>query len=323
MALGSPGGLFEAFIILLLDLAFGDPQYKWHPIRLMGKGISHLERLLFKWHLNNRFGGVLLLLAGGLVLGAYLGLHHVLAQGHVLLAWAFSIYLGWSFFSLRDLIDHGRAVTQALDESLGEARKQVAKLVGRDTEPMNDSDCRRAVIESVSENVVDGVLSPLLFYAIGGIPAMLLFKWVSTLDSMVGYKNERYLAFGWAGARLDDVFNYFPSRLGFLLIVIYSYTHKHLSGRDALTVGLAQHALVPGPNSGWSEAATSGALGVKLAGPINLRGKVVNQTWLGKKQFREKISNRDVGHSFHIALGVTFLFFALWAGAWVLWEVIL
>jgi adenosylcobinamide-phosphate synthase len=149
---------------------------------------------------------------------------------------------------------------------------------------MDAAACRRAAIESLSENLTDGFTSPVFWYVVAGLPGLLLFKVASTMDSMVGYKTPRYLRFGWCGARLDDVMNYVPARLTWLLIAGVASVLPRFSGRKAIVVGLAQHAVLPGPNSGWSEAATAGALERKLVGPIWMQGRLVTDTWLGDER---------------------------------------
>jgi len=146
---------------------------------------------------------------------------------------------------------------------------------------MDAGACRRAAIESLSENLTDGFTSPVFWYLVAGLPALVLFKVVSTMDSMVGYKTTRYLQFGWCGARLDDVMNYVPARLTWLLIAAMAAVLPRYSGRKALVVGLQQHAVLPGPNSGWSEAATAGAIQRKLVGPIWMQGRLVTDVWIG------------------------------------------
>jgi adenosylcobinamide-phosphate synthase len=146
---------------------------------------------------------------------------------------------------------------------------------------MDADACSRAAIESLSENLTDGFLSPIFWYTLAGLPGLVVFKIVSTMDSMVGYKTQRYLRFGWCGARTDDVMNWIPARLSWLLISATAVLLPGDSARKSLAVGWRQHAIVPGPNSGWSEAATAGAIQRRLVGPIWLQGKLVTEVWLG------------------------------------------
>src|SRR5262249_43439768 len=149
------------------------------------------------------------------------------------------------------------------------------QLVGRDTDRLDDAACRRATVESLSESITDGFVSPICWYVVAGLPGLVLFKVVSTMDSMVGYKTPRYLRFGWCGARLDDVMNYVPARLTYVLVAIAAAIVPACSIRKALRVGWTQHALLPSPNSGWSEAAVAGAIQRRLVGPIWRDGVLV------------------------------------------------
>jgi adenosylcobinamide-phosphate synthase len=147
---------------------------------------------------------------------------------------------------------------------------------------MDAAACTRAAIESLSENLTDGFISLVFWYALVGLPGLIVFKVVSTMDSMVGYKTERYLRFGWCGARMDDWMNWIPARMTWLLLSAVAALLPGYSARKCLRVGWRQHAIVPGPNSGWSEAATAGALGRRLIGPIWAGGRLVTETWLGE-----------------------------------------
>jgi adenosylcobinamide-phosphate synthase len=200
-------------------------------------------------------------------------------------AWAGAaahVFMVYSFLALGDLLRHGRDIERAVAAgTLEVARRNVSKLVGRDTDPMDGAACRRAAVESLSENLTDGFTSAVFWYAVGGLPLLTLFKVVSTMDSVVGYKTPRYRHFGWCGARLDDLMNFVPARLTWLLVAAVAAVLPAYSGRKALRVGIEQHALLPGPNAGWSEAAVAGALGRRLVGPIWLKGQLVTDQWLG------------------------------------------
>ena len=159
--------------------------------------------------------------------------------------------------------------------------------------PMDGPACRRSAIESLGESLVDGVVSPFFWYALGGIPGIVLFKIVSTMDSMVGYKTKRYRDFGWCGARLDDLLNLIPARLTWLLLAGAAVLVPGASGREALRWGWRQHAVVPGPNAGWSEAALAGAIRRRLAGPIWLGGRLVTDVWIGDPTAADAGTARD------------------------------
>ncbi len=267
-----------------LDLLLGDPVYRAHPVRLIGYSLSAFERVLRKLRWDGYGGGVaLFLLLASVWCGALSALALGLAKYSSLLALAVHLFLLYSFLALRDLLRHGWAVESAARRGdLPAARRAVSQLVGRDTDRMDLAACRRAAIESLSENLTDGFVSALFWYLLAGLPGIVLFKVVSTMDSMVGYKTPRYLHFGWCGARLDDAMNWIPARLTWLLIASVALPIAGCSAKKALQVGWRQHALVPGPNSGWSEAAIAGALQRRLAGPIWKNQRLVNEAWLGE-----------------------------------------
>lgn len=270
-------------LAVALDLVVGDPEYRWHPVRLVGATLGSFETRLRKWGLDGRGGGILLFVLLVLVWGGALALAGVAIT-------SFGAWPGWlahaaivySLLALGDLVRHVRRVDAAAGRGDDEGtRAAIAQLVGRDTDRMDGAACRRAAIESLSENLTDGFTSPLFFYAIAGLPGLLLFKIVSTMDSMVGYKTPRYLHFGWCGARLDDVMNYVPARLTWLLIAVVSIVVPGASSRKAFVFGLRHHGVLPGPNSGWSEAATAGAIQRRLVGPIWMKGALVTDVWIG------------------------------------------
>jgi adenosylcobinamide-phosphate synthase len=268
---------------VFLDLALGDPSYRWHPIRLIGRTIAAGERLLRRLGADGYGGGVVLVAVIAVLWIAGLSAA-VLIAGFTddWLGWFIHVFVVYSLLALGDLIRHVWHVERALARGdLNAARAAIGRLVGRDTDPMDAAACRRAAIESLSENVTDGFVSPLFWYAAGGVPGLVLFKVASTLDSMVGYKTPTYVQFGWCGARLDDVMNYVPARITWMLIAAVAAVLPRCSAWKALVVGLDQHALLPGPNSGWSEAATAGALQRRLVGPIWVERRLVTSTWVG------------------------------------------
>src|SRR5215510_2707761 len=260
-------------IAVPVDLAIGDPVYRWHPIRLIGHGLAWIENLLRSIGADGYGGGVALfaMLAMG-ALGAVAGLMLLSSALSAWVAWILHVFLLYSLIALGDLLHHVWRVERALTASdLPAARSAVGQLVDRDTDRMDAAACRRASIESLSENLTDGFVSALFWYALLGLPGIVLFKIVSTMDSMVGYKTPRYLRFGWCGARLDDVMNYLPARLTWLLLAGVALVLPGCSAAKAIAIGWRQHALLHGPNSGWSEAAAAGAIQRRLVGPIWLR----------------------------------------------------
>nr|VFK02598.1 MAG: adenosylcobinamide-phosphate synthase [Candidatus Kentron sp. H]VFK02789.1 MAG: adenosylcobinamide-phosphate synthase [Candidatus Kentron sp. H]VFK05612.1 MAG: adenosylcobinamide-phosphate synthase [Candidatus Kentron sp. H] len=277
--------MFESHIALiiaacLLDAVFGDPVYPLHPIRLLGAWSLFWERGLFAIGLDGYAGGAVhcSLVVGGALAGWW-GIRYGLDG---LAPWAarlWDVFLAYSLLCMRDLLIHGRRVLDALD-NLPAARRRVAMLVGRDTEGLSRAGIVRATIESLSENLTDGVLTPLWALSLFGLPGLIIVKAVSGLDSMVGYKNSRYRRFGWSAARLDDLANWLPARLSVPLIALAAA----LSGfhpRSAWRAALSYHAMLPSPNSGWSEAACAGALRVRLLGPRRYAGTLVSEAFMG------------------------------------------
>jgi adenosylcobinamide-phosphate synthase len=296
-----PGALVVA---MLADLAIGDPVYSWHPVRLIGRSLTWIEGRLRAIGADGYGGGIALF-----VILASLWLPLVAAI--MAAAGALSPRAGWivhasivyALLALGDLLHHVRRIERAVRrDDVPAAREAVSALVGRDTDRMDGAACRRAAVESLSENLADGFISPLFWYAAGGLPGLVLFKIVSTMDSMVGYKTPQYVRFGWCGARLDDVMNFVPARATWLLIVVIASVVPGLSGRKAWRVGLGQHGVLLGPNSGWSEAATAGAIERRIVGPIWLRGAQVTDVWVGESGDPPLSSAADVRKAMVLAV---------------------
>ena len=305
-------------IAVAADLAIGDPVYPLHPVRIIGTLLTYLEAGLRRAGANGYGGGILLFIAlataslalvGAIVLGA--------AKVSPAIGWLAHIFFVYSFLALGDLIRHVWRVERASAAGdLDAARSRIAALVGRDVDRMDIAACRRAAIESLSENLTDGFTSPLLWYAIAGLPGLALFKVVSTMDSMVGYKTPRYLRFGWCGARLDDLMNYVPARLTWLLIALVAALLPSCSGGKAFRIGLQQHGVLLGPNSGWSEAATAGGIERRLVGPIWAHGALVTDIWIGDPADPPVQSRSDMLRGLTLAT-LTGLAFALIAAAFL------
>ena len=278
-----------------LDLALGDPSYPAHPVRLIGRALAAIERALRAIGADGYGGGIALFaILGGTCLGVTAGLLFAAAAVQVWAARAVHLFLLYSLLALGDLLRHGWQVEAALRrDDLAAARHGVSQLVGRDTGGMDAGACRRAVIESLAENLTDGFVSPVFWYVVAGVPGLVLFKVVSTMDSMVGYRTERYVRFGWCGARLDDVLNWLPARLTWLLLAASAAVVPGCSARDALRIGWSQHGVFPSPNSGWPEAAAAGAIGRRLLGPIYAGGALVTDLWLGDPSHPEALSAQD------------------------------
>jgi adenosylcobinamide-phosphate synthase len=261
----------------LLDRKFGDPAELPHPVVGFGKAISACEQ---KYNNGNNRVAKGALVACGLIFATYaatgLLLHIFDFSGLVSVVLKTAIV----FFCLagKTLADEVRAVFKAADSSLDEGRRQVARIVGRDTTQLSDQEVRIAALETLAENLSDGVIAPMFWYLIGGAPAMLAYKMVNTLDSMIGYHTERYLQFGRWAARIDDVANYIPARLTALLMIavakrfdlikfVVKYGNKHAS-----------------PNSGYPEAALAGILNCRFGGPHTYFGEVFDKPFIGDNE---------------------------------------
>ncbi|GLI53736.1 adenosylcobinamide-phosphate synthase CbiB [Thermodesulfovibrio yellowstonii] len=282
----------DSWIILsafLIDFLIGDPK-KYHPVKTIGKLIEKTEKFLRQRNLNGRFGGFLLFLfvtvsvfLFSIIFVYFLNKLSSLSE----LTWLFSYILlavsGSLFIALRGLIKEANKINILLDEgSLEQARISLKALVGRDTENLTQEKIRIAIIESLAENLSDGVIAPLFYFFIGGLPLMILYKTVNTLDSMVGYKNERYINFGWFSAKMDDIFNYIPARITGLLIVLSSFIMLGFSsGKRALKIILRDGKNHSSPNSGIPEAAMSGAVGIRIGGPNYYGGIIFKKPYIG------------------------------------------
>jgi len=258
---------------LLLDLALGDPRWLPHPVVLIGRLINTLDLLLNRILSHKRTAGVLLLLitAGSAGAAAWL-LIRCSQQLHPLAGFLAAAAVSYTCLATRSLHRESALVADALAAGdLAEARRNLSYIVGRDTADLDESEIWRALIETVAENTSDGIVAPLFWLTVTGPVGGMVYKAVSTLDSMVGYRNERYLQFGWASARMDDLLNFIPARLTALLMILAAPL-AGLSPKGALSITLRDRLKHPSPNSGHPEAAAAGALGVRLGGPASYRG---------------------------------------------------
>ena len=306
-------------VAVALDLAIGDPVYAWHPVRLIGRLLTAIENRLRAVGADGYGGGVILFLALSAMALAVTTL--AVAGAHLVswpLGWIVHAFILYSFLALGDLVHHVLRIERAVRAGdLERARSAVRMLVGRDTDRLDGAACRRAGVESLSENLADGFVSPVCWYLVAGLPGIVLFKVVSTMDSMVGYRTPAYERFGWCGARLDDAMNYVPARLTWLVIATVALIIPGFSGRKAWTVGLQQHTLLLGPNSGWSEAATAGAIERRIVGPIWLGGALVTDLWIGDPADPPLATAQDVTRA--LVLAVTSGLVVTLAGATALW----
>lgn len=273
---------FELFAAFALDLWLGDPRRVPHPVVGIGSLVLLLEQQLYDSGLSRRFAGVILvcgvLLATGLVAACLLALAESLHRWVGLLA---AVWLAYTCLALRELHLQTALVVEALAEGeIVMARSHLGMIVGRDTSQLDAPDILRACVETMAENTSDGIIAPLFYLFVGGPVGGLLYKAVNTMDSMVGYRNERYQDFGWAAARLDDLLNWIPARLTGLLMVASCFLLK-LNGWQAWRIMWRDANKHASPNAGYPEAAAAGGLGVQLGGPSSYFGKQTLKAALG------------------------------------------
>ncbi len=274
------------FVGFLLDLLIGDPLWLPHPVQAMGWLVAKLEGPLRRVFPQTERGA---LAAGGVMValvclagfGVPFALLWLAGAWHPAARWALSCIMGWQVLAVKSLRDAGRRIYRPLAAGdLPAARRAVAMVVGRDTARLDEGGVARAAVETVAENTGDGVMAPMPFFALGGPALAFLYKAINTMDSMVGYRNERYLYFGRVAARLDDGANYLPARISGLLMVAAAFLCGS-NGRGAWRVLLRDRHHHSSPNSAWPEAACAGALGVRLGGTSTYGGVAVEKPSIG------------------------------------------
>lgn len=250
-------------VALLMDAALGEPRWLWsrlrHPAILMGDAVGWADRTLNHGASRHVKGVVAVagLVAVALLAGLVFSVH-----------WLPEVIVVAILLAQRSLVDHVAAVARDLRFGLGAGRRAVAMIVGRDTAAMDEPAVARSAIESAAENLSDGVIAPVFWYLVAGLPGLVVYKMVNTADSMIGYRTPRHEAFGWAAARLDDVLNWLPARITAVLIAL---THGCLDRWDEIAADVRRHR---SPNAGWPEAAMARALNVALSGPRSYDGQL-------------------------------------------------
>lgn len=300
-------GPLELMYAFLFDILIGDPRWLPHPVRIIGKCITGAEGVLrrfFKTANGERWGGVLLVLS--ITLPVYF-LTDLVTRVLIRYSGGFSgifatfilIYLIATTIAAHDLVRHAQVVIASIkNRDLASARQQVALIVGRDTQELSEKGVLKATIETLAENLSDGVIAPLFYLTVGGLPLAMTYKAVNTLDSMVGYKNEKYRHLGWAAARLDDAANYLPARITAFIIVlsVFLFTLLDCGGKAffvsqrSLRIMFRDGRKHPSPNSGIPEAAMAGALGVRLGGPSTYGGVLHDKPSIGDEETDDYLS---------------------------------
>lgn len=276
--------MYENQIILaiILDWMIGDPRNVAHPVRLIGSLASFTENVARRFISSPRTAGIATVIF--MIAVVYFFVSAIIDS-----AWGISSYFGFLVSSViiytgiatRDLYDHAMNVYRAVESNdIIEARRRVGMICGRDTSDMDAESIIRATVESIAENLVDGVTCPLFYAFLGGPKAIMVYKTISTMDSMFGYRNERYEQFGWAPARLDDVAAFIPSRITGILIPLAAI-FVGMKASDSMKIFLRDRSKHLSPNAGQSESAFAGALGVRLGGPSVYHGVVHEKQYLG------------------------------------------
>ena len=303
-----PLGLVLAFF---LDLIAGDPQWSFHPIRIIGQLISFLEKCLtnlFKNRLSEKKAGVLLCF--GVISIVYCGTYSIVYAAYLLNTYfGLFLYVLIIYFSisLKALGQAALTIKKSIaDGKEDEARLHLSRIVGRDTERLNREEIVRATVETVAENTSDGIIAPLFYLVLGGAPLAMTYKAVNTLDSMVGYKNKKYIQFGWASARCDDLANYLPARItGFLLVLSAMLQRK--DWKNSWITMKRDGCKHSSPNSGYPEAAVAGALNVRLGGTNFYNGIPRTSPLIGIQQKVLNVSS--IGDVVRLMYGASFIMF--------------
>lgn len=287
-------------LALLLDAVFGEMPWLFrfltHPVVMIGSAIGFFDRRLNRIERTNRSrlirGGITTLILVALAVAIGIGIHW--AAVTVPFGWFFELLVMTTLVAQRSLYDHVARVRTALDEDgLAAGREAVSHIVGRDPNVLDDHGVCRAAIESLAENFSDGVVAPVFWGLLFGLPGILAYKTINTLDSMIGHKSPRYLYFGRVAARLDDAANWIPARISGLILFLAAFIAPGAHPGAALRTMFRDAGKHRSPNAGWPEAATAGALDLALAGPRRYPEMVVNDPWVGDG--RARATTADIG----------------------------
>ncbi|WP_301859604.1 adenosylcobinamide-phosphate synthase CbiB [uncultured Megasphaera sp.] len=310
-----------SLLAFLLDVLWGDPRTRLHPVALMGKLISLLER----WLYASKAGKTVQFLSGAvlslLVLWIVYDVTVLFLTG---LSYLHMPYVSYGLQAVvlsfmicpKSLAQAGQEIYHLLlHHHLAAAREKVGWIVGRDTQKLDESEIVRATVETVAENTTDGIVSPLFFFALAGLPGAVVYRAANTLDSMIGYKNDRYLYFGRFAARLDDVLNYIPARIGALFFLLAAAILQD-DVRQAWRILRRDAAKHPSPNGGYSEAAVAGALRIRLGGYNSYFGRTSFRAYMGDPQ--QELVPRHIRQAISLMYVVTIL--AVLAAALCRWQ---
>ena len=300
-----------ALAALLVDAVTGDPPWLYrrvpHPVAMCGKLVECAERVLYtpspRW-LGVLGGAATVLAVVGACTAAAWSIDRFLI-GRWTHGWMAEAVVASTLLAFRGLHDHARAVADGLGRSLAAGRDAVSRMVGRDTDALDEAGVARGAIESVAENFSDAVAAPLFWYALAGLPGLFAYKAVNTLDSMIGHRTERYRHFGATAARLDDLANALPARLAGLYFVAAACLLPGANGARAWRVMMRDARKHRSPNAGWQEAAVAGALDIAIAGPRRYPHETVDDAWMGDG--RTRLGAADIGSCLHLYLAASAL----------------
>ena len=310
---------------IVVDWIVGDPKWLTHPVIYIGRLIAWLERRLHPVpsdgasprspsSLRRRGVALTLVTIGAAYLAAWL-LLRVGQLIHPYAGYAVNVWLISTTIAIKGLKDAAYAVYRPLREGdLAQAREYVGHIVGRDTDELDEREISRAAVETVAENTVDAVVSPLFYALLGAAPLAMLYRATNTLDSMVGYRNDKYLHFGWSSARWDDVLNWIPARVCGLLLTLAALLHKGMSAIRSCRAVRTFARLHPSPNSGIPESAVAGALGIELGGTNRYFGRTSERARMGWPL--RPIAKDDIVRTVRLLYGVSAL---IWGGLVAAW----
>lgn len=285
--------IFFAFLAYVLDLILGDPYGFPHPVIYMGRLVKILENFFrrFKKKYLVFFGILLWVIVVTVVFSFVYGVIYLIKIHHTAYV-IFSVVFLWTCFSTKCLGVEAKKIYLSLkSKDIEKSRKDLSFIVGRNTDDLDEKEIIRAVVETVSENTVDGTISPMFYFFCGGIPLAFVYKAVNTMDSMLGYKNEKYKDIGMFSARMDDVFNFIPARISLFTIVVASFFLR-FDCKNAFKIGFRDRKNHKSPNCAYSEGAVSGALGIQLGGTNIYFGEAVEKPTIGDA--RRELEPEDI-----------------------------
>ncbi|PAT02228.1 cobalamin biosynthesis protein CobD [Candidatus Izimaplasma bacterium ZiA1] len=295
----------------ITDLVIGDP-FKFHPIIIVGNTIKRIEKVVYK---NNYLNGLLLLVISLVIFITPIYLLRFIVSDIVI--GFISYYLIYALIATKSLYKETNKVNQALTENrLEDARILLSYVVSRETSKLNEQQIKKALIETISENTIDGVIAPLFYLFLGvlfnhDIELMIGYKIVNTLDSMVGYKNKRYNKFGFFSAKADDILNYIPARIGSLFMLVPGFIYSK-DFKKTLSIFFKNRNNQSSPNAGYPEAAIAGILDIKLAGPSYYFGNIVSKKYIGSND--KEITNNDIKTTYKVLFFSSTLFMLFMIG---------